>query len=63
MHLERHTVSLMETGTKLIRGTATIKESHRLTAQEKAAFADILQAGQTISHELDLLRMLTGTRL
>ena len=62
-YLETHTVSLMETGTKLIRGTAIIRESHRLAIQEKAAFADVLQARRAASHEQDLLPVLTGTRL
>ena len=62
-YLETHTVSLMETGTKLIRGTAIIRESHRFTIQEKAAFADVLQARRAASHEQDLLPVLTGTRL
>lgn len=34
----------METGTKLIRGTAIISESHRFTVHEKTAFANVLQA-------------------
>ena len=37
-------ISLMETGTKLIRGTALIGSSHHLTKDEKNRFSNILQA-------------------
>ncbi|CAE7269002.1 unnamed protein product, partial [Symbiodinium sp. CCMP2592] len=43
-YLEMNTISLMETGSRFIRGTAVIKESHQLTVREKVLFADILQA-------------------
>ena len=37
-------ISLMETGTKLIRGTALIGSSRHLTKDEKNRFSNILQA-------------------
>ncbi|CAE7940034.1 unnamed protein product, partial [Symbiodinium sp. KB8] len=37
-------ISLMETGTKLIKGTAILAESRDLTVEEHITFAGVLQA-------------------
>ena len=37
-------ISLMETGTKLIKGTAILAESRGLTVEEQITFAGVLQA-------------------
>ena len=41
-------ISLMETGTKLIRGTAILAESRGLTVEEQITVAGILQAHRSV---------------
>ena len=41
-------ISLMETGTKLIKGTAILAESRDLTVEEHITFAGVLQARRSV---------------
>ena len=41
-------ISLMETGTKLIKGTAILAESRGLTVEEQITFAGVLQAHRSV---------------
>lgn len=41
-------ISLMETGTKLIKGTAILAESRGLTVEEQITFANVLQAHRSV---------------
>ena len=41
-------ISLMETGTKLIKGTAILAESRALTVEERTTFSDVLQAHRLV---------------
>ena len=41
-------ISLMETGSKLIKGTAILAESRALTVEEQITFAGVLQAHRSV---------------
>ena len=47
-YLKMCTISLMETGTRLTRGTAVLAESGLLTTEEQFTFADVLQAHDSV---------------